>query len=206
MGRGVGMTQPAWMTTTASVSAAGATGEAGDRQDEDKEVDLDVLPSSGLSSTVVTSATAAVTTSDASDQGVTPVASVLSEASKSQTQQHLIQVHQSTDGDRAVSPQQQLQQSYPHLPYQQQYQYQYQRQDAAASGATSSHLDRLLDAIDSTKTNSNTGTNGGIGGGEEAAVLESPYDWSKHQDPATRRFYFYNYKTGVTQWYAGNML
>lgn len=28
----------------------------------------------------------------------------------------------------------------------------------------------------------------------------SPYDWIKHYDPTHAQFYYYNYKTGVTQW------
>lgn len=30
--------------------------------------------------------------------------------------------------------------------------------------------------------------------------ISSPYDWIKHFDPTHSLFYYYNYKTGVTQW------
>jgi hypothetical protein len=60
----------------------------------------------------------------------------------------------------------------------------------------SEKLGSLLDVIDSTKSYSSDPKNSS----SSAADLSSPYDWIKHYDTTHSQFYYYNYKTGVSQW------
>ncbi len=75
----------------------------------------------------------------------------------------------------------------------------------------SEKLGSLLDVIDSVnsqakltenqETSIGIGAGAGGGGGSVSNMSESsPYDWIKHFDPTHQQFYYYNYKTGVSQW------
>eukprot|EP01041_Mallomonas_annulata_P004412 gene4411-8784_t len=61
-------------------------------------------------------------------------------------------------------------------------------------------LNSLLDSIDSklpfsTEDNKLCNTNT-----EKVDDVESPYDWSRQFDPSTNFFYYYNHRTGMSQW------
>lgn len=70
----------------------------------------------------------------------------------------------------------------------------------AAASSSSSHLDSLLDAIDSKKRCAGAVPTSTSATETTTASAESPYDWSKQFDPTTGLFYYYNFRTGVTQW------
>lgn len=72
-----------------------------------------------------------------------------------------------------------------------------------ASLECSEKLGSLLDVIDSTKSSLNDPKNStSISSSSSTALtdLSSPYDWIKHYDTTHAQFYYYNYKTGVSQW------
>lgn len=67
----------------------------------------------------------------------------------------------------------------------------------------SEKLGSLLDVIDSVKqstqiTNNITTTSGHIT--SDISDISSPYDWIRHFDATHGQYYYYNYKTGVSQW------
>jgi hypothetical protein len=67
----------------------------------------------------------------------------------------------------------------------------------------SEKLGSLLDVIDSTKSSSTTdpkNSSSTSSGFAAATDLSSPYDWIKHFDTTHGQFYYYNYKTGISQW------
>jgi hypothetical protein len=71
--------------------------------------------------------------------------------------------------------------------------------------AAQSKLHALLDSIDGNKRKRDDEE-----GGEELAerekeqpavdLIESPFDWSKHTDPSTGVPYYFNHRTGASQW------
>ena len=70
--------------------------------------------------------------------------------------------------------------------------------------AAQSKLHDLLDSIDGNKRKRDD--EGGVLQPEEnekeqhADLIESPFDWSKHVDPTTGVSYYFNHRTGITQW------
>jgi hypothetical protein len=68
----------------------------------------------------------------------------------------------------------------------------------AASLECSEKLGSLLDVIDSIKPQTTTEA------GQQQSIyppdISSPYDWIKHFDATHGQFYYYNYKTGISQW------
>lgn len=63
----------------------------------------------------------------------------------------------------------------------------------------SSKLGSILDSIDSNKKRSADALEGPTAYTSCAAV-ESPFDWTKQFDSNTNHYYYYNCKTGISQW------
>jgi hypothetical protein len=69
------------------------------------------------------------------------------------------------------------------------------RSRTAASLECSEKLGSLLDVIDSIKPQTTTAQQSIY-----PPDTSSPYDWIKHFDATHGQFYYYNYKTGISQW------
>lgn len=59
--------------------------------------------------------------------------------------------------------------------------------------AARDRLNALLDGIDSNKRKRD-------GEEETSSAVVTPYEWRKIFDPASKAYYYYNHRTGVTQW------
>eukprot|EP00603_Paraphysomonas_imperforata_P007190 CAMPEP_0114427152 /NCGR_PEP_ID=MMETSP0103-20121206/8186_1 /TAXON_ID=37642 ORGANISM="Paraphysomonas imperforata, Strain PA2" /NCGR_SAMPLE_ID=MMETSP0103 /ASSEMBLY_ACC=CAM_ASM_000201 /LENGTH=351 /DNA_ID=CAMNT_0001596175 /DNA_START=62 /DNA_END=1117 /DNA_ORIENTATION=- len=213
LGRGRGLTQPAWMTSTSTSTSSTPTVPLSDfATDEAGHTSSSGPPTSTSTSSASTSGTTdSVTDTQTIDSTIDPSQLSSSAEKKSVLPQpmssHVPQPSQQVSSSycQAFQPQPQHPQYPPQNQYGQYANRSWQPPTATSSSsaaASSSHLDSLLDAIDSKKRGAGTGIAAGstASTGATTASADSPYDWSKQFDPATGLFYYYNFRTGVTQW------
>jgi hypothetical protein len=228
-GRGRGMTQPAWMTNPAATAVAVdntssstvAATSCADTAHDSAYIAVNIGDSTPTSSASCTTLVA-LDQQDQQHQHNQTNHQLLEQSHASSggnlssyqnymaTQVFSNPVSHNNNNNNSYSLQHQQQYQYQQYQYQQQHQqYQYPQQSSrsatTASSSSCSRMDSLLDAIDDKKSKRAVSEISSSSGQQleqaGSSSSSSPYDWSKQIDPATSLPYYYNYKTGATQWY-----